>query len=347
MKHRGGFVLGMLVCWLAGLASCSKSVEGFCQSWVEDTCQAVTTCCSSGFKFDLEGCKEQLSKTCQGNGQVEQVHAGDLVFDHGAANECFGSISTCADIVTATQKTGTYAQNTACASVYTGFRPAGSSCTSANECQRGGDAPTCYQGICAKVVLSDDSTCSFSFDTLELRTCPDGTFCDTSALKPDPSAPPSAQQAVFSAKCKALPGVGQACSGNGGCATGAFCHFSGTGQVCAAQRTEGADCSNAECLPGLSCATTGGKQLCQKANGPGCYRPVVCGDGMCDASEIQTCPKDCGGGAICGDGLCEGNESVTCPKDCGGGMCQQTGDVCGSDTDCCSNFCDTTQHTCG
>lgn len=44
----------------------------------------------------------------------------------------------------------------------------------------------------------------------------------------------------------------------------------------------------------------------------------VCGDGVCDPSEITSCPKDCGSGSgSCGDGVCESNESpATCPEDC-------------------------------
>ena len=61
-----------------------------------------------------------------------------------------------------------------------------------------------------------------------------------------------------------------------------------------------------------------------------------CGDGVCAATEINSCPADCGTstgsgsntgsgsgsatGAVCGNGVCEATESTTsCPSDCPGG----------------------------
>jgi len=63
---------------------------------------------------------------------------------------------------------------------------------------------------------------------------------------------------------------------------------------------------------------------------------AVCGDGTCSATEINTCPQDCGSGmhgsgsgsgsgsnaqqAVCGNGVCEpGEDAITCSMDCGGG----------------------------
>ncbi|MCW5803896.1 MAG: hypothetical protein KIT31_16075 [Deltaproteobacteria bacterium] len=53
----------------------------------------------------------------------------------------------------------------------------------------------------------------------------------------------------------------------------------------------------------------------------------VCGDGVCNATEIGSCTLDCGGtvGATCGNAICEAGEtSATCPGDCPAG--QQCGD---------------------
>jgi hypothetical protein len=56
---------------------------------------------------------------------------------------------------------------------------------------------------------------------------------------------------------------------------------------------------------------------------------TVCGDGVCAATEVTSCPQDCGTGGngsgsnnttnnpVCGNGICEAGEtSVTCPSDC-------------------------------
>lgn len=65
---------------------------------------------------------------------------------------------------------------------------------------------------------------------------------------------------------------------------------------------------------------------------------AVCGDGTCTATEINTCPQDCGSGghgsngsgsgsgsgsnvqAICGNNVCDpGEDANSCPADCAGG----------------------------
>ena len=80
--------------------------------------------------------------------------------------------------------------------------------------------------------------------------------------------------------------------------------------------------------PYYDCGTAGSPDpsgmspmACTGGTGP------VCGNGVCEAGENNTCPNDCGGGgAICGNGICEAGEAATCPSDCGGG-----GDpVCGN-----------------
>jgi hypothetical protein len=62
----------------------------------------------------------------------------------------------------------------------------------------------------------------------------------------------------------------------------------------------------------------------QGGNGSGSNPAAVCGDGVCQASEnMTTCPSDCtggGGGAVCGDFVCQPTETAaSCPSDCSGG----------------------------
>lgn len=79
---------------------------------------------------------------------------------------------------------------------------------------------------------------------------------------------------------------------------------------------------------------------CSSGNGSGPTpdaAPVVCGDNVCAASEVHSCPQDCGNGgsnhgAVCGNGQCEtsmGESQTTCPTDCGGGS---NAAVCGNGT---------------
>lgn len=51
---------------------------------------------------------------------------------------------------------------------------------------------------------------------------------------------------------------------------------------------------------------------------------AICGDGVCEGTEVGACQADCGAAAACGDGACNGSETTaTCPADCstGGGGC--------------------------
>lgn len=326
---------GFAALFLPVFASCSHSPEGFCESWVEETCQAVTGCCDSDEKFDLEECRIALSSSCQQKVDVEKIHSGEHVFDQGAAKDCLGQIETCDDAAKVQKKT--FEHDRACGLVITGFRPLGAACGSSDECQKAGEYATCYTGIaasgnggiCAAVVLDDKKTCSFSFDTNELHVCPDQTYCDLSDLKPNPSDPPSTRAFVYSAPCKSYPAAGEKCNNGVPCADGLYCKASGTGSVCTQRKAAGTSCtSQNECADGLSClpdADGGVGTKCTKAtNGLYCFTPPRCGDGNCDSNETPTsCPKDCGGGAVCGDGHCDLGETVACPQDCG------TGAVCG------------------
>src|SRR4051794_3029543 len=83
---------------LLALSSCTHGPEDFCQGWAEDACKAVASCCDSGAAFDEEGCRLDLSRSCQQTTEVERVHAGELVFDSGAASDCLGAISSCEDL---------------------------------------------------------------------------------------------------------------------------------------------------------------------------------------------------------------------------------------------------------
>jgi hypothetical protein len=78
---------------------------------------------------------------------------------------------------------------------------------------------------------------------------------------------------------------------------------------------------------------------------------VTCGDGICDVSEVDTCPADCGthggGGSGSGsnptnpcnnDGICEsanGENPQNCPGDCSTGSGSDMGS--GSDSDECDD----------
>jgi hypothetical protein len=83
---------------------------------------------------------------------------------------------------------------------------------------------------------------------------------------------------------------------------------------------------------GFACALIAACSWGSGSSGPGSgsnHNVVpVCGDGVCDASEIHSCTADCGQPpppvdapvATCGDFSCNGTETPdTCPQDCGSG----------------------------
>jgi hypothetical protein len=66
---------------------------------------------------------------------------------------------------------------------------------------------------------------------------------------------------------------------------------------------------------------------------------VVCGDNVCAASEVGSCPQDCGNSGsnnphyVCGNDQCEstlGESATNCPDDCGGGNGSGSGSGSGS-----------------
>lgn len=353
-------IVGMAGLLLTSAASCSKSAEGFCQSWVEDTCKAIAGCCKSGKTYDEDQCRIDLSKTCQGMTEVEKVHSGEVVFDSGAASDCFGDIKTCADLDAANDLSSD--RQKACKNIVSGFRPAGAACGSDSDCQATGEYPYCYNGnngsgVCADVVL-DEEKCSFSFDTNELHVCPDGKYCDINSFKPSPTASPTSRAFEFSASCKPDVAAGGKCVDTDHnplpCAKGLYCDIgTGTGDpTCKTRKAAGSACNYAgECADGLDCNNNpaGQGQTCQAvtADGPYCFSPPKCGDGACNGTETpQSCPQDCGGGGNCGDGFCDtaAGENITCPQDCGGGnscgdgFCDvNIGESVTCPQDCCGN----------
>lgn len=345
---RSLLLLGAAVVGLA-TTGCNNP-EDFCAGWVADQCEVLQGCCKSGAKFDMEQCIIGLSDQCQDFTDVEAVHAGEVVFDGGAASTCLGVVETC-DPVDATPEEA-FDRQVACANVITGFRPQGAACSNDKECESNGEFSECWEGtgndgVCAAVHLTSDATCGFTIETNELVACNIQEYCDTSEFTPNPSDPPSKRALEFKGKCKPYLDNGGVCFDPMGtnpqvlpCKEGLYCDTSnGASGICTTQKGEGEACDGgSECKSPLECDFNGMDQVCTKAevNGPFCFTPPVCGDGMCDfATETTSCPQDCGAGPECGDGTCDfnGGEPATCPIDCcGDGFCDTGEDaVCPAD----------------
>ncbi|MFO0616248.1 MAG: hypothetical protein U0414_26880 [Polyangiaceae bacterium] len=337
---------------LLGLASAGcNNPEGYCEGWVADQCDALASCCKSGATFDKEQCILSLSSQCQEFTEVEKVHAGEVKFDSGAASTCMGVVESCEEATRTPEEE--FDRQVACANVITGFRPPGAACSRDSECESSGEFSECWQGngngldtgVCASVVLTGDGSCGFSIETNELTACNIEEFCDSSDFTPNPNDPPSKQVLEFKGKCKPFLDNGGVCFDPNGnkltpCKSGLYCDVSnGMSGICTPQKGEGEVCNgNSECKDPLNCDFNGANQVCTKGevNGPFCFTPPVCGDGMCNFQlEMDSCPQDCGGGVDCGDGFCDtgANEPSNCPVDCCGDFICEPGEagVCAQD----------------
>ncbi|MFT3768562.1 MAG: hypothetical protein QM820_24210 [Minicystis sp.] len=262
MISRHWFVPAAAAALLSTGACAAPKPETFCQDWVSKTCATIAGCCAGGAVFDEQACILELSQSCQKATAVERVHAGEVQFDSVAANECFGVVSSCTDLQHIDADTS-FAHRRACSNVVTGFRLQGTACVSSEDCERTGEFATCYKtsdlddsGVCVKVVR-DEETCSFSFDTYELRVCPDGKSCDLSGFKPYESDAPTVRSFAFDAKCVSDVPEGGACSGEHGlrCAKGLHCDQSSSDRpTCKAPKGQGSPCAaHEECADGLIC----------------------------------------------------------------------------------------------
>lgn len=334
---------------LAATNGCN-SPEGFCEGWVSDRCEAIAGCCKNSTKFDHELCILSLSQQCQSLTEVENTHAGEVVFDRGAASDCLGTTDSCDPPTVSPEEA--FDRQVACANIITGYRPPGAACERSEQCESTGEFAQCWHGVsgglgagvCAATVLSDDGTCGFSLETNEKTDCNVEEFCDSSDFVPNPNDPPSKQALEFKGKCKPFLDNGGICfdpSAQGGqflpCKSGLYCDLSnGQSGICTTQKGEGEACNSGnECKSPLACDFNGTDQVCTKSNADGefCYLPAVCGDGQCAQSEQATCPQDCGV-ANCGDFVCAPGESFDCPQDCcGDGVCDP-GEPGTCDIDC-------------
>lgn len=331
-----------------GGISCSSDPETFCAGKVEQICKVLADCCNGSAKFDQEGCELQVSAACETQYEVEAVHAGEYVFDEGAANSCYGEIEACGDITDpAPLDKDRYK---ACNNALTGHRPPGAACTSSKQCEKsGGDYPACHAGaVCAKAILSEEE-CSFSFETDELYVCVPGMYCDIPEKTPSGSTPPTIEALEFSGKCKLPLGKGQKCIPDGKkvlpCDEGLRCDIVPAdieSSTCQPLKSEGEACTtSSQCKSGLFCDFNGMETVCTKVGGnnddPGlfCFVPPKCGNGTCEEpyETEENCAADC---SDCGNGICDfgGGEPATCPQDCcGDGICDtgETAQICPSD----------------
>lgn len=315
---------------LLGTAGCDSAPESFCSGWVSDTCDAIAGCCKGGAKYDRGLCVVELSSYCEEATRVEDVHAGGIVFDSGAASDCFPSVDSCEDVGTANDPT--FEQSLACNRMISGFRPVGAACQDDDQCVVAGEYGACYQGggglgggICAEVEIAEGS-CGFDVETNILTVCGDQQYCDVSAWVPDASKSPAVQAFEIKGTCKPFLDVGSVCEGAGvdiPCKKGLYCDFGGGGPdaVCQQEKGAGELCNSSnECQPDLDCDFNGTDFVCMvttvQEGGPFCYVPPVCGDGVCGFGENQSCAQDCGQQGFCGDLICEGNEPEFCPEDC-------------------------------
>ena len=91
------------------------------------------------------------------------------------------------------------------------------------------------------------------------------------------------------------------------------CNGDGTMRSETACDDSGLICENGECVSAGVC----GNNRCEMGEDEdSCPSDctIVCGDGVCGAGEMVSCPADC---AVCGNDVCEADEIDTCPRTAG------------------------------
>lgn len=141
------------------------------------------------------------------------------------------------------------------------------------------------------------------------------------------------------------------------CDTGLTCNRAYSPPACTPPITQGMDCTNADCVPGLICLVKfAGPSTCEleRIKGEGCLNAYdQCADGLtclpyADVPEGGVCGERVPAGNVCDD-IDDCQAGLTCNAGLSPARCQALSDIgqpCGSLQDCTTLNCDLATRTC-
>jgi hypothetical protein len=296
---RAGLQAWLLIALLAGCSSGSSS-EGSSNDdsaaipgsvaladlpgqFVHTVCDNIGPCCqAAGVPFDLATCKLNAATTIRQ--LVSDGTDPNVKYDPVAGGSC---IAAYASLIQSCNPKQSAAARTACESIFIGTLPAGAVCSRSDECAKPavdenascigdnstpGTVCTTYSIAFPHGKVGDRcaSTCSVNDDNCPLPTGSNKICFVEDALECD----------ALSFTCQNLPQIGELCSPDGGCVSGAFCDANSN--VCTAQRTSG-PCEPLAyaCAATTYCDSATAECTAKKINGMPCNDPEECSSGFC------------------------------------------------------------------
>ena len=311
----------------------SVSVDQLKSSEIDALCDRLVRCGDVADKAFCVAVYDQLFN--DGTLKADQAN-GSISYDDKLAGECIDALGG-ASCDPTTQDNRVEPQS--CKDAVKGNRHAGDACYNDLQCSSGScniTNTTCGMACCAGTCAMDPPAAVAIGQSCASAPCVDGAYCDGTST------------------CAALIAIGGTCTTDNACAYGSVCAGTTT-MTCTATPKAGDAClqhqGGTDCVvTGLVCdATTHCVALLDKGATCDPNAPMCKEDLYCDTTTTQ-CTARPGDGATCDPNVgCAPPDTCVVTGTATTGTCtapMANGAACQNDSDCQSNFCDTTMSKC-